>query len=198
MRRPTPWLVSGALGTMILMAGLTGCGPKAGSDKGENPMAISITSPAFGEEERIPDKYTHEGEDISPPLEWSGLPEGTKELALICDDPDAPTPEPWVHWVIYKIPANATGLTEGVPRKARLPNSEILQGQNSWSKPGKPSIGYQGPMPPPGSGNHQYRFTLYALSGRLVVQPGISEKQLLTEMEDHILATGQLIGLYSR
>lgn len=161
-------------------------------------MAIQVTSTAFGQDQRIPDKYTGEGEDVSPPIAWSDVPEGTKELALICDDPDAPTEEPWVHWVIYKIPANATALPEGVPRQARLKNGGMLQGQNSWSSAAKPSIGYRGPLPPPGHGDHHYRFTLYALGGKLVVQPGIAKSQLLTEMEDHILGTGQLVGIYSR
>ena len=161
-------------------------------------MTISLTSTAFENGERIPDKYTFEGEDLSPPLAWSNLPEGTRELALICDDPDAPTAEPWVHWVIYKIPADSTGLSEGIPPEARLKDNGMLQGQNSWSTPAVPSIGYRGPKPPSGDGDHQYRFTVYALGGKLVVQPGISKKQLLTEMEDHILATGELVGLYSR
>jgi len=160
---------------------------------------IKVTSTAFVQDQRIPKKYTGEGEDVSPPLAWSDVPEGTKELALICDDPDAPTDEPWVHWVIYKIPANATGLFEHIPREARLKEEGgMLQGQNSWSTPGKPSIGYRGPMPPKGDGDHRYQFTLYALGGKLVVQPGITKKQLLGEMEDHILAKGQLVGIYSR
>ncbi|MBN1588250.1 MAG: YbhB/YbcL family Raf kinase inhibitor-like protein [Pirellulales bacterium] len=161
-------------------------------------MAIQVTSTAFAEEERIADRYTGEGQDVSPPLSWSNLPEDAKELALICDDPDAPTDEPWVHWVIYKIPAHATGLPEGVPRKARLKDTGMLQGQNSWSTPAKPSLGYRGPIPPKGHGDHRYRFTLYALSGKLVVQPGVSKKQLLSEMADHVLDTGKLVGLYSR
>ncbi|NLE38995.1 MAG: YbhB/YbcL family Raf kinase inhibitor-like protein [Pirellulaceae bacterium] len=160
-------------------------------------MTIPITSPAFAEETRIPVMYTGDGEDVSPPIEWSDLPEGTKELALICDDPDAPTEEPWVHWVIYKIPGNATGLPEGIPKKARLKDGVMLQGQNSWSTPKSPSVGYRGPSPPKG-GDHRYRFTLYALSGKLVVQPGMTKKQLLAEMQGHILATGRLTGLYSR
>ncbi len=180
--------------TMVLMAGLIGCQ----TDEGERPMAIQVMSTAFSEEERIPTKYTYDGEDVSPPLAWSDLPEETRELALICDDPDAQTEEPWVHWVIYKIPADATGLPEAVARQARLRDGGMLQGQNSWSGPSKPSIGYRGPMPPPGHGDHHYRFTLYALSGKLVVGPGITKRQLLAEMEDHVLGTGRLVGVYSR
>ncbi len=82
-------------------------------------MTIQITSTAFKEGQTIPKKYTGEGVDLSPPLSWTGVPETAKELVLICDDPDAPTAEPWVHWIIYKIPANVNGLKEGIPRKAR-------------------------------------------------------------------------------
>ena len=83
-------------------------------------MAIEITSPAFSNGQRIPQKYTGEGADVSPPLSWTAVPPQAKELVLICDDPDAPTAEPWVHWVVYKIPATATGLPEGVRNTARL------------------------------------------------------------------------------
>ncbi len=83
-------------------------------------MAFQLTSPAFAEGQPIPQKYTGEGADVSPPLSWSDLPKGAKELVLICDDPDAPTKDPWVHWVIYKIPATAKGLPEGIPRVARI------------------------------------------------------------------------------
>ncbi|MBN1912113.1 MAG: YbhB/YbcL family Raf kinase inhibitor-like protein [Pirellulales bacterium] len=197
-----------ALGVVVLTAG---CGadardPSAGSNvasptadaQGEKPMTIEVTSTAFAEGDRIPVRYTEDGEDISPPIFWSGVPEGTKEFALICDDPDAPTPEPWVHWVIYKIPGNATGLPEHVARTARLkPPETILQGANSWSRPSQPSIGYRGPAPPPG-GVHHYRFTVYALDARTVVEPGLTKKQLLEEIKEHVIATGRLTGVYSR
>ncbi len=113
-----------------MFPGLAGCGSngeephgarsasgQAASSRGGKTMTLLITSAAFTQGHPIPKKYTGEGVDVSPPLSWSGLPEGTKELALICDDPDAPTPEPWVHWVIYKISADVKGLPEGVPRK---------------------------------------------------------------------------------
>ena len=101
---------------------------------GKKSMSIKITSSAFKDGEQIPKKYTGEGDDVSPPLSWSDLPEGTKELVLICDDPDAPN-ETWVHWVIYKLPADLTGLPEGIPRQPRLKNPPgALQGQNSWPK----------------------------------------------------------------
>ena len=160
-------------------------------------MSIELTSPAFAQGKPIPKKYTGEGEDVSPPLGWGAVPPGTKELALICDDPDAPTEEPWVHWVIYKIPATATGLREGLLARPRLKDpAGALQGRNSW--PAGRMVCYRGPMPPPGSGAHHYYFKLYALDVKLVIEPGVAKKVLLEEMEGHVLAKGQLMGTYQR
>ena len=160
-------------------------------------MQIEVTSTAFGPEEPIPAKYTGEGEDVSPPLSWSKLPEGTEELALICDDPDAPTDEPWVHWVIYKIPATATGLPERVPAAPKLEQpSGAMQGKNSWTS--GELIGYRGPMPPPGHGTHHYFFRLYALDAKLTIAPGLTKNQLLDEMRGHIIGHGELMGTYER
>jgi Raf kinase inhibitor-like YbhB/YbcL family protein len=167
------------------------------SSEGTKKMPIKITSSAFEEGQRIPKKYTGEGFDISPPLEWTGVPAETKELVLICDDPDAPTPEPWVHWVIYKIPATLTGLKEEMPRKTRLTEpSGTLQGKNSWPNP--QNIGYRGPMPPPGHGTHRYYFKLYALEAKLSAEAGMDKNSILKEIEDHVIAEGQLMGTYSR
>jgi Raf kinase inhibitor-like YbhB/YbcL family protein len=166
-------------------------------------MTIKITSTVFEEGQRIPKQYTGEGGDISPPLRWSGVPEEAKELLLICDDPDAPTDEPWVHWVIYKIPANVSSLKEGIPRKTRLTDPQgTLQGKNSWPaavKNGVPeNIGYRGPMPPANHGTHHYYFKLYALEAKLSAEAGMDKKSILKEIEDHVLAEGQLMGTYSR
>jgi Raf kinase inhibitor-like YbhB/YbcL family protein len=160
-------------------------------------MKVQVTSPAFTEGRPIPKKYTGEGADVSPPLAWSGLPEGTKELALICDDPDAPQAEPWVHWVIYKIPADAKGVPEGVPRKPRVENPKgAVQGNNSWPK--AEAIGYRGPMPPPGHGVHHYYFRLYALKTTLNAEPGLNKKALLEKIKTETLAEGVLMGTYQR
>ena len=158
-------------------------------------MKIQVTSSAFAEGKPIPKKHTGEGEDVSPPLAWSGVPEATQELALICDDPDAPTAEPWVHWVICKIPPDAKGLPEGVaksPEPSQPPGA--VQGKNSW--PSGQTIGYRGPMPP--SGTHRYFFKLYALDAKLDVKAGIDKNALLTKMAGHVLAEGQLMGTYQR
>lgn len=160
-------------------------------------MTIKITSPAFAEGQRIPKQYTGEGTDASPPLVWEKLPGGTLELALICDDPDAPTPEPWVHWVLYKIPAAERGLPEGVAKGERLTTPVgALQGKNSW--PSGQTIGYRGPMPPPGHGTHHYHFMLYALRSKLDLGPGTDKKTLQTKMSGLVLGQGRLTGTYSR
>lgn len=160
-------------------------------------MAMQLTSTAFADGEPIPRRYTGEGEDVSPPLSWTDLPEGTRELALVCDDPDAPSAEPWVHWVLYKIPPEADGLPEGLPRTGRLKNPPgALQGKNSW--PSGETIGYRGPMPPPGHGEHHYVFTLFALEVKLVADPGQTKKMLLEDMEGRILEVATLTGTYER
>ena len=170
---------------------------RTASSQGDKSMTIQITSTAFTEGQPIPKKYTGEGADLSPPLAWTGAPEGTKEFVLICDDPDAPTAEPWVHWVIYKIPANINSLKEGIPRKARLTELPgVLQGKNSW--PGQNNIGYRGPLPPPGHGTHRYYFKIYALEAKLSVEPSMDKKSILKEIENHVLAEGQLMGTYQR
>ena len=156
-------------------------------------MSLRITSSAFPSGQRIPTDHTGDGADRSPPLSWSGVPNGTEELALICDDPDAPTPEPWVHWIVYGIPTDCRELPEGVPPKT---NKSLKQGRNSW--PSGQTIGYRGPAPPRGHGTHHYHFRLYALDQRLNAAPGLDKRSLLALMESHVLATGELIGTYER
>ena len=157
-------------------------------------MKIVVESKAFKAGERIPVKYTGEGEDISPPLTWSPVPADTKEIALIMDDPDAPTAEPWVHWVLYKVPANTPGLPEKIANTEKLSTPPgAIQGKTS-----APKIGYHGPMPPKGHGVHHYHFKLYALNAALDLKPGLDKKTLLKAIAGHILAEGELIGTYER
>lgn len=157
-------------------------------------MTITMKSEVFESGRRIPTRHTGDGQDLSPPLSWSAVPEGTKELALIVDDPDAPTREPWVHWVLYKIPADATALAEGIPSKPTLTDPKgAIQGKNTGNQ-----IGYKGPAPPPGHGTHHYYFRLYALDAELDLQPGIDKNALLKSMAGHILAEGELVGTYER
>jgi Raf kinase inhibitor-like YbhB/YbcL family protein len=148
-----------------------------------------ITSSAFKEGEMIPSKFTCDGDDISPQLSWSGVPENTKSFALINDDPDAPAGD-WVHWVIFNIPGSVTELLEKIPADKILDNG-TKQGKNDFGK-----IGYGGPCPP--GGTHRYYFKLYALDVYLDKDAGISKNELLNAMEGHILAEAQLMGRYKR
>src|SRR5262245_10597856 len=116
-------------------------------------MAFTLRSPAFEPGQPIPKKHTGDGEDVSPPLTWDGVPDGTQEIALLCDEPDAPSREPWVHWVLYKISPDVRELPEGLPPRERLESpAGALQGRNSWTT-GR-TTGYRGPNPP--SGTHRY------------------------------------------
>ncbi len=149
-------------------------------------MSFNLTSTAFEDGQPIPREYTGEGRDVSPPLKWTDPPAGTKSLALICDDPDAPRPDPWVHWVVYKIPADRRGLPEGSTQGA-------LEGTNDFDR-----MGYGGPMPPIGHGVHHYRFRIYALDTELKTAAGLSKDQLLEAIEGHVLDEGELVGTYER
>lgn len=152
-------------------------------------MAITITSSAFTEGAMIPKKHTCDAEDISPDLKWSGVPQGAKSLALICDDPDAPVGT-WVHWVLFNIPPDITALQAGIPADATLKNG-ARHGKNDFRK-----LGYGGPCPP--GGTHRYYFKLYALDTVLTLESGSTKAQLLAAMKGHLLAEGQLMGTYKR
>jgi Raf kinase inhibitor-like YbhB/YbcL family protein len=152
-------------------------------------MPLELTSTALAPGQPIPRKYTCDGENVSPPLRWSDLPQGTQSLAFICDDPDAPAGT-WVHWVLYNLPAKARALVEAVPANADLPDGS-RQGKNGWGR-----LGYGGPCPP--SGTHRYFFKLYALDTVLGLASGADKSQLLQAMEGHILAQTELMGTYKR
>ncbi|MCG3181570.1 MAG: hypothetical protein BIFFINMI_03968 [Phycisphaerae bacterium] len=165
------------------------------------PRAVpfALGSDAFKPGAAIPQAYTGEGADMSPGLSWQGVPAGTRELALIVDDPDA-GPTPWVHWVIYRIPVSLNGLKERAGTQLRTTLAEprgVLQGLNSWPKE-RGNIGYRGPFPPTGSGVHHYRFTLYALDQPLAADAGLTADQLHAAMAGHVLATATLTGTYER
>lgn len=185
------------LAAVVGLAALAILGCKGGSSAqsaGGDPMNIQISSPAFGADQAIPKKYSGEGQNVSPVLSWVGVPAETKELALIVDDPDAPRPQPFVHWVLYKIPPGTTSLTECVLAQEKLAVPPgALQGKNSAN-----SIGYMGPMPPPGHGVHHYHFKLYALDAEFNVKPGMDKDALLKAMKGHVLAEGELVGTYER
>jgi Raf kinase inhibitor-like YbhB/YbcL family protein len=159
------------------------------SEERGQEMAISVSSSAFQEGGTIPAKYTCDGNDVSPPLKWTGAPEGTKSIALICDDPDAPMGT-WVHWVMWNIPPSVHELAENVPPKPDLPDGP-RQGISDFRHPG-----YGGPCPP--SGVHRYYFRIYALDTVLDSPTSTKKADLLKAMKGHILAEGQLMGKYSR
>ena len=150
---------------------------------------MNLTSSAFTEGGTIPRQYTCDGNDISPPLSWSDVPDGTKSFALIADDPDAPAGT-WVHWVVYNIPAGTTKLQEQVPASKTLPDGSV-QGINDFKK-----TGYGGPCPP--GGIHRYFFKLYALSGSVDLGPNATKNELLQAMEGKIVRETKLMGTYSR
>jgi Raf kinase inhibitor-like YbhB/YbcL family protein len=154
---------------------------------------LTIRSPAFEANGEIPAQYTCEGKDVSPPLEFSGVPQGAKSLALIVHDPDAPDPKApqrdWVHWVLYDLPPSCTGLPEGVSASA-LPQG-TQQGMNDWKKPG-----YGGPCPP--IGRHRYFFVLAALDAKLDDLGTPTRQKLERAFAGHLLARAELIGTYQK
>lgn len=154
---------------------------------------LSLQSPDFHDGDVIPIVHTCEGKDVPPALSWSGVPGGTKSLALIVDDPDAPDPRApkttWVHWVLYNIPPDAGGLPEGA-HKADLP-AGTLEGRNDWKR-----AGYGGPCPP--IGKHRYFFKLYALDTVLPSRDGLTKVELEKAMAGHVLAHVKLVGTYQK
>jgi len=156
-------------------------------------MALSLTSPAFSHGAQIPRRYTCEADDISPALAWSGVPPAAQSLVLIVDDPDAPDPAApkltWVHWVLYNIPPQATGLSEGVTVSALPPGTK--QGNNDWKR-----TGYGGPCPP--IGRHRYFHKLYALNALLPDLGTPTKAELEQAMPGHVLEQAELMGTYQK
>lgn len=181
----TGWLL--VFLVMLAMAGA------ACSQERRTAMSLHLASPAFAANAAMPARFTCDGGDISPPLQWSGLPEGTRSLALIVDDPDAPDPaapqRTWVHWVLYNLPADAAGLPEAAG-SAQLP-AGTREGRNDWAR-----TGYGGPCPP--IGRHRYFHRLYALDVALPDLGQPDKAKLLAAMEGHVLAQAELVGTYQR
>ncbi len=163
-----------------------------GRAREEGRMAFSLTSSAFKEGAAVPVKYTCDGPDLSPPLTWSGAPQGTAAFALIADDPDAPAGT-WVHWVLYDLPPSVSELPENVPKTEAPGNlAGALQGKNDFRR-----SGYGGPCPPPGPA-HRYFFKLYALDAKLRLKGGASKQDVERAVQGHVLGTAQLMGTYAR
>ena len=153
-------------------------------------MAFILQSTAFSNGGEIPGRYACDGANLSPALNWDGVPAGTQSLALIADDPDAPAGT-WTHWILWNIPAHATALHEGLPQAELLDNG-ARQGRNDFRR-----IGYGGPCPPPGK-PHRYFFKLYALDLRLDVKAGAGRSELEAAMKQHILSQAEWMGIYRR
>jgi Raf kinase inhibitor-like YbhB/YbcL family protein len=176
---------------LFAMVATSACARAPAAEEATPMSQLKIESSAFAEGETIPTKYTCEGDDVSPPLQWSNVPAGTKSLALIVDDPDAPDPKApkrtWVHWVLYEIPADATSLPEGA---SPLP-AGTRDGINDWDR-----TGYGGPCPP--IGRHRYFFKLYALDAALGDLSEPTKAELEQAMTGHVLAQTELIGTYKK
>lgn len=177
---------------LVTAAVAVACGSGGEPSLGEEALDsdLTLTSPAFAEGDPIPQRYTCDGADVSPPLSWSGAPAGTVSFALIVDDPDAPVGT-WVHWVLFNIPADQRGLGEDLPAGDRLDDGSI-HGRNGWG-----DLGYGGPCPPAGS-THEYAFKLYALDTTLELDPGAKKRAVTSAIEGHLLGYAILRGTYSR
>lgn len=144
---------------------------------------LTLRSPAFGDHEPIPPRHTSDGENVAPPLGWSGAPDGTQSFAIVVHDPDAPLVDGFTHWVAYGIPGDTTNLAEG--------GEGVVDGVTT-----RGASGYRGPAPPPGHGLHHYYFWVYALDAALDLDPGLDRRALLDRIEDHVIEQARLVGTY--
>ena len=164
--------------------------------RGQAPTIFIVESPTMTTGRFMPRDYSPDGRNLSPPLRWSGLPAGTRQLAVISQDFGAGRPPPWVHWIIYNIPGDAGGLPEGIPFDPDHPMpAEIagaVQGNNGWGLPA-----YRGPAPPLGS-VHNYHFAVFALDEELDLPPGLDRGELLLAIEGHVIGQGDMVPLYER
>ena len=158
-----------------------------------DPHAITMSTTSFTPNQPIAAKYSScDGDSVSPALSWGEPPPGTVELALICEDPDAPFPKPFVHWTMYRMPKALRALPESVATTETTPQG-ARQGKNSGKK-----LGYLGPAPPPGHGVHHYHFQLFALDAPLQLDGEVDRDALVRAMEGHVLAMGEVVGTYER
>jgi len=163
----------------------------------EIPETITVTSSAFAHHGTIPLEYTAYGDNKSIDLAWSNLPAGTVQLALICDDPIVPMPQPFVHWVAYNIPATAAGLPASLTKDAEVSGVTGLEGMINGLN-GIRQTGYFGARPPVDGKLHAYHFRVYALDADLGLPAGLNKDEMLEAIEGHVLATGMLMGHYQR
>ena len=156
-------------------------------------MTFTLTSPSFVGGTPIPVRHTCDGENLSPPLAWSGAPAGTRTFVLIDADPDVRKVGGFVHWVLYNVPGSVLDLPEGLPKKPHPAQvAGVAQGTNDFGK-----LGFEGSCPPPGAPHH-YHFTLFAVDAALPLEPGASRDDVRKAMTGHVLGQAELIGLYAR
>ncbi|MGQ9517097.1 MAG: YbhB/YbcL family Raf kinase inhibitor-like protein [Anaerolineae bacterium] len=182
-------LLLGILTALGLMALSAGCARTPAPTSAVPAASLPLSSPAFAHGQPVPQRFTCDGEDVSPPLHWGEPPAGTRSFVLIMDDPDAPAGT-WTHWVLFNIPAEVRSLEEAVPALEVLTNG-ARHGKNSWGR-----LGYGGPCPP--AGTHRYFFRLFALDVSLDLAPGAAKRDVQTALQGHILAQGELMGTYAR
>jgi Raf kinase inhibitor-like YbhB/YbcL family protein len=185
--RPRAEFLVLAFGLALILPGFSGC--HGSTVLGQGKPDLQLTGPSFANGE-IPRKFTCDGDDTSPHLEWVAPPAATQSFALTIVDHDAPVGS-FVHWVLYDVPPETRALPEGVPTQDKLPDGS-RQGRNDFDK-----IGYGGPCPPGGS-SHRYTFSLYALDSKLNLAPRATRSQLEAAVKGHILARGQLVARYQR
>ncbi len=165
----------------------------------QTPAVLKVTSTSMTDGAPVPRQHTPDGRNDSPSLQWSGAPAATKEFAVICEDPDAGNPPPFVHWVVYKIPATAKGLPEALPIDPAAPMPAGLTGTVQGTSGFRRQL-YRGPAPPPGKVHH-YHFIVYALDAPIVTKPGqipLTRAELLDAMKGHIVGQGELMATYER
>lgn len=190
--RPTERRVWWCIGLALSL-----CGPAVEVPSAQvKPHPIVVESPAMTPGGTMPRDYTPDGRNLSPPLRWTNLPAGTREIAVVCADFGAGNPPPWVHWVVYGIPATSGGLPEGLPiTPEHVMPAELggaVQGLNGWGRPY-----YRGPAPPSGT-PHLYHFVVYALDEALGLGPALTREDLLEAMEGHVIGRGEFVSVYER
>lgn len=162
----------------------------------QTSATLTVTSPTLKAGEVVPVDHTADGRNQSPVLTWGGAPAGTRQFAIVCDDPDVPIPGGFVHWVVYKIPGTATGLPGDLPMEAVLTEPKeiagTIQGLSGFKR-----AGYRGPAPPPGKPHH-YTWTVYALDADLPLEPGLTRNELMKAITGHVIGQGSLVAIYER
>lgn len=185
----------GRLGTAALLASLA-VAASAPEARAQAPRTFIVESPTLSTGRMMPRDYSPDGRNVSPPLTWRGLPEGTRQLAVVCQDHGAGNPPPWVHWIIYNIPASASGLPEAIPFDPSDPMPAGLegaaQGSNGWGL-----AMYRGPAPP-GGAVHHYDFAVFALDTELDLPPGLTRAELLEAIDGHVIGQGHMVPIYRR